>query len=59
MDLFEHYDQQPPELAKILEKYLDLGGEYIEVNSMLRECEAIGYTFDFGLDGVPINLRKI
>ena len=59
-DLFQHPDQWPTELANILNKYLvDDYMEYSQLNAMLKECEAIGYTFEYELDAVPFNLKKI
>ena len=59
-DIFQHPDQWPTELANILNKYLvDDYMEYSQLNAMLKECEAIGYTFEYELDAVPFGLKKI
>jgi hypothetical protein len=60
-DLFQHYDQWPQELADVLNKYFEESEElnYQQLADMLKECEAIGYTFDYYLDATPFNLKKI
>lgn len=58
VDLFESYELQPKALKKIVDKY----GEfftYHECKEFLKEVEAIGFTFDYGLDGEPFELRAI
>lgn len=59
IDLFEHYDKQPAKLSKIVEKYSSDESDYSDTEKFLKEVEAIGYTFDYGLDNEPYNLRKI
>ena len=61
-DLFEHYDEQPIELKKIVDNWsqrLDRGLSYKQVAEFFNECDAIGYTFDSGLDAKPYGLRLI
>ena len=61
MDLFKHYYNQPPELARIVEKFdarfCAEGENYILCEEFLAEVEAIGYTFDYYLDAEPYDLR--
>lgn len=62
MDLFEHYKLQPSELRIVCEKYLDmlLQGDcdaYEVCRIFLIEVKKLGYTFEYGLDGEPFNLR--
>jgi hypothetical protein len=60
-DLFEHYEQIPVNLQSILNKYEDdfNDGNYIGLEKALKECNKIGFTFEFGLDGVAFNLCPI
>jgi hypothetical protein len=58
LDLFDIYEMQPDNLKKIVEAYEMEDNGYDEVKMFLGEVEAIGYTFDYGLDAVPFNLRK-
>jgi hypothetical protein len=62
-DLFEDYQNQPKELAKIVDSYMekinDGDFDYVDSRKFLKEVNAIGYTFDYGLDNVPYNLRPI
>lgn len=61
-DLFEHYEEQPEELQEICEHYSikeqAQGLNYNDCKSFLEEVEPLGYTFDYGLDAEPFNLRK-
>ncbi len=59
MDLFENYDNQPKKLSDILNKFDLENMSYKSCEEMLKEVEKIGYTFDYGLDSEPYNLRKI
>ena len=60
-DLFENHEKQPIELATIVNFYMDKYNEgdydYADSQDFQKQVEAIGYTFDFGLDNEPYNLR--
>lgn len=60
-DLFEDYENIPSELMAVLEKYntSESSLSYIECEAMLKDVNELGYTFEYGLDGVPFNLHKI
>jgi len=57
-DLFEFPEKVPVIISSILSKYQD-GEGYGVLDEMLRELKPHGYTFSYGLDAVPYNLRKI
>jgi hypothetical protein len=57
-DLFNDFDSLPDTIKEILNQ-LDEDAEYSDVERIQKLLEANGYTFDFGLDGVPQNLRKL
>ena len=60
MDLFEHYELLPKKVKKVLDKYFEAWGEtYDECRAMLKDVEAIGYTFEYYLDATPYNLRRM
>lgn len=61
IDLFEDYKNIPPKVQKILDKYEDgfTDGDYGILATAKKELEAIGYTFEYYLDGVGYDLRKI
>lgn len=61
VDLFEDYDNIPDNLQKILDKYEDAfqDGDYSGLAKALKEANAIGYTFEYYLDGQAYDLRKI
>ena len=58
MDLFENYEQQPENLKEICDRYAKMDNCYIICEQFLKEVEAIGYTFEYGLDSQPFNLCK-
>mgnify|MGYP007028079286 CR=1 FL=1 len=59
VDLFEQYDQQPPELKAICDKYADGDYTYETCEKFLAEVEVIGYTFDYDLSAEPFGLKKV
>lgn len=63
MDLFEDYELLPEELKTICDKWqqkaLYQGLDYKDCDLFQQECEAIGYTFDYGLDAVPFDLHPM
>ena len=61
-DLFPYPEKQPENLRLLLESYeqkYSEGMDYWEIEQMLNEVKELGYTFDYGLDAVPFNLRLI
>lgn len=59
-DLFECYELMPANLKVICDKWAEYDGlSYKEIDKFHDEVYAIGYTFDYGLDGVPFGLRPI
>jgi hypothetical protein len=62
-DLFENYEEQPEELSEIVDYYMnkfdDGDYDYQDSQNFLNEVEEVGYTFDYGLDNEPYNLRPI
>tara|TARA_R110002020_G_scaffold220785_2_gene428798 strand:- start:48751 stop:48930 length:180 start_codon:yes stop_codon:yes gene_type:complete len=59
MDLFERPDLIPDSISAIIESYNEDIDLYAENKRMLKEMENHGYAFEYGLDGIPYNLRKI
>ena len=62
IDLFEDYENIPAKIKNILDKYSEKYGvgsemDYKESAKMLKEVQAFGYTFDYGLDNEPYGLR--
>jgi hypothetical protein len=62
-DLFEAPELLPSPIKAILSRYNDLeiekGIEYTDLINMGKEMAVYGYSFDFYLDCVPYNLKKI
>ncbi len=61
VDLFEDYQNIPKKVKVVLDKYEEdfQDGNYKGLAEALKELKAIGYTFDYYLDGVAYDLRKI
>ncbi len=62
-DLFDVLEEQPEHLKQIVDHYVELlevgdGDGYQVCAEFLRAVERIGYTFCYGLDGVPYGLRR-
>ncbi|MEW7223564.1 hypothetical protein, partial [Elizabethkingia anophelis] len=58
-DLFENI---PEELTTVYEKWqqkIENGLDYKDCANFQKDCEALGYTFNYGLDAVPFDLRPI
>lgn len=62
-DLFEHPNELPDNIQAILSRYnaleIERGIQYADLMQMGKEMAANGYSFDFYLDCVPYNLKKI
>ena len=61
-DLFETPEKMPKKVSSIIDRYWEEKGDdmdYEDTENMLKEVEAVGYTFDYGLDNTPMNLRPI
>ena len=61
MDLFDHHELIPGDLKAICNKWQEKadrwGLEYDDCEAFQRECQVIGYTFDYELDALPFDLR--
>jgi len=59
-DLFT-IDNPPQQAVEILNRITKNGNEmsYSNLEQALKECEAIGYTFDYYLDAEPYGLRPV
>lgn len=63
-DLFENMDSLPPKVYAIVEEMNEIdtirgGMDYSDLSYFNNELNKIGYSFEFYLDCVPFNLRKI
>lgn len=56
-DLFETPDLIPKDVHDILAQFED--NTYEECERVLNKLEQIGYTYEYGLDAEPFNLRKL
>jgi hypothetical protein len=57
-DLFNQLDTLPQEVQDIINRFEETEG-YGELEALLLELKPHGYKFEYGLDAIPYNLRKI
>lgn len=60
-DLFETPELIPHEVQNILESFNEeeCPNDYRDLERLLKLIEPLGYTFDYGLDAEPYDLRPI
>jgi len=58
-DLFENISALPAYVSDILATFEDGESDYETCKVLVTQLEAVGYTCDCGLDGVPFNLRRL
>jgi hypothetical protein len=56
-DLFDNYGSLPTEVQEVIKSFSD--NTYAECTRLEYELKLLGYTFDWGLDAEPFNLRLI
>ncbi len=59
LDLFETPDQLPQNVQDVINEFAEMSNTYDTCALLVNNLEALGYTCDYGLDGVPYGLRKI
>jgi len=60
IDLFQHIERLPKNIQHNIELYNNLETlTYDDCQAMLVDMENQGYTFEYGLDAEPYNLRKL
>lgn len=58
-DLFETPHLIPVNVKRVLDTLSEDAGSYWELESIRIQVEKLGYTFDYGLDAEPYDLRPI
>lgn len=58
-DLFNTPELLPQKVKDILAKYDEMGTSYDTCHKLIKDLEQVGYTCDYGLDGIPYELTKI
>jgi hypothetical protein len=58
-DLFNTPELLPQKVKDILAKYEEMGTSYDTCNNLIKELEQVGYTCEYGLDGIPYELTTI
>lgn len=59
IDLFDHYEELPEDIQKIIMSFNEDNDLYQECSKMEHKMLKKGYTFEWSLDGIPYHLRKI
>ena len=64
VDLFQNQEDLPAEVQAIIDHHTRLieeneGDAYVLCRDFQKAMDATDYTFDYGLDGVPFNLRRV
>lgn len=59
LDLFSAYHLLPDHVQAIVDTFDEDGEAFKECRRLARELAAHGYDFEYYLDGVPFNLRKV
>tara|TARA_R110000803_G_scaffold114067_1_gene182539 strand:+ start:9304 stop:9675 length:372 start_codon:yes stop_codon:yes gene_type:complete len=57
-DLFEHHEELPLAIQTVINNQGEIE-DYDDCRELLAKLEVFGYTFEYGLDSVPYNLRKV
>jgi hypothetical protein len=57
IDLFEYPELIPENVQSILNSFTECN--YIELEKINNELKNIGYCFEYCLDAIPYNLRKL
>jgi hypothetical protein len=59
-DLFQHTETLPIEVQNVLDEFADKWEDTWEMcRQMKQQLEQLGYTFDYYLNAIPYDLRKI
>lgn len=63
-DLFQRQEELPPNVQTLITRYTaqieeNEGDSYVTCRYFQKALELHGYTFDYGLDGVPTDLRSV
>ena len=58
-DLFEDVENLPQQVQDIIEKYDEMDLDYNSCRNLVNDLNKVGYTCEYGLDAMPINLRKM
>jgi hypothetical protein len=59
LDLFENYNDLPVTMLILLDEFEEKDNSYSNCEKLLKKCLKIGYSFEYGLDAIPFNLKKI
>jgi hypothetical protein len=58
-DLFETPENLPIEIIDLINDFNKSDATYQNCEILLKKCIKLGYTFKYGLDAIPFNLKKL
>lgn len=58
-DLFETPEKLPIEILYLINDFNEYEPDYKSCEILLKKCLKLGYTFNYGLDAIPFNLKKL
>ena len=58
-DLFENPENLPIEIQSLLNDFEEKDTSYLNCKKLLKKCEKLGYSFEYGLDAIPYGLKKL
>lgn len=58
-DLFESYETLPMNVQEVLSKHSEMENDYQSCDELIKDLNEVGYTCDYGLDGIPYELKKL
>jgi len=59
-DLFQHIETLPLEVQNVLNEFEEKWDESYEMCRLMKErLEELGYTFEYYLDAIPYDLKKM
>jgi hypothetical protein len=59
LDGFKNPDLVPAKVNELIENFVETQGDYEACREILQDVQQEGWTFDYGLDGIPYHLRKM
>jgi len=58
-DLFETPELLPKEVQDVIDKHSEMDTTYENCNTLIDDLNKVGYTCEYGLDGIPHSLKPL
>lgn len=59
LDGFENPELVPVKVNELIERFVETQGDYDDCRELLLAVREHGWTFEYGLDGIPFHLKKM